>query len=469
MDSRLQQFALLDALLTDWDTIRLRLGPLSVALENEFARIGAALASAPSSDEIAFFIDDLSDLTLETPAHDYVRELLQRNQAMDVTSTSSASRGSVLDSPPDELMSGALADAEQRASRAFGTELAVKGLFIEGAMRIYYATNREPVKDKSEQEYTGTFAANLSYGRVDVSIPLARHRVGELEKRPFWAPWHDKSDKERYVVIAEHTRFGDATHFGTQLSSELRGAGKHELLIFLHGYKVTFEQAAQRAAQFAFDLNFSGAVVLYSWPSLGKLLGYTVDEDRAAASAALLSQFLRGLEGGPWKRVHLLAHSMGNRVVTAALAGANPPQLPLASVILVAADVEQSLFEQQLPALADTLVRTGGAPLTSYVSRNDRALLLSRMLHRAERIGHISTQPFVRDRMETIDATHTDTSLIRVLGHSYFGDERSMLTDLRTLLADGFPAERRGGLVRAVLQGDQVAGSGRKNYWIFPR
>jgi esterase/lipase superfamily enzyme len=62
--------------------------------------------------------------------------------------------------------------------------------------------------------------------------------------------------------------------------------------VFTHGYNVSFEEAARRAAQLAFDLNFRGRVVLFSWPSCGSLLGYGADEERALLSAHTFRGFL---------------------------------------------------------------------------------------------------------------------------------------------------------------------------------
>jgi hypothetical protein len=45
-----------------------------------------------------------------------------------------------------------------------------------------------------------------------------------------------------------------------------------------------------------------------------------------------------------------------------------------------------------------------------------------------------------------------------LLGHSYYGDDRAVLTDLGFLLREGFPAERRG--LRLVPE---------KKYWRFAR
>ena len=63
-------------------------------------------------------------------------------------------------------------------------------------------------------------------------------------------------------------------------------------LVFLHGYNVSFEEAAIRAAQIGFDLKISGAVAFFSWPSQGSLLGYAADEATIEASEAAIADFL---------------------------------------------------------------------------------------------------------------------------------------------------------------------------------
>jgi esterase/lipase superfamily enzyme len=239
--------------------------------------------------------------------------------------------------------------------------------------------------------------------------------------------------------------------FCTQLGRAVTENGGRSVLVFLHGYKVTFKEVARRAAQFSYDTQFQGAVVLFSWPSQGGILGYFADEERAGVSAARLIDFLRILEGGPWDHVHLVAHSMGNRVVVLGLgADKPPPALPFGQIVFVAADVYVQIFEQMFPNMTGI-----GELKSSYTSKADRALLLSSWLHRAPRIGIINGEPFTRTGMETIDASTADTSLLG-LRHSYFAG--TVVEDLGYLLREGPPAARR-----AVVQPQGTV------YWEFRR
>ncbi|EKJ98721.1 lipoprotein, partial [Rhodopirellula baltica SH28] len=89
---------------------------------------------------------------------------------------------------------------------------------------------------------------------------------------------------------------------------------KHNLL-FIHGFKNTFEDAALRAAQLGVDLKIRGATFLYSWASRGNLKGYSADEATIEASVPFCLEFvLKILSSFPDVPLHVIAHSMGNRL-----------------------------------------------------------------------------------------------------------------------------------------------------------
>jgi esterase/lipase superfamily enzyme len=60
-------------------------------------------------------------------------------------------------------------------------------------------------------------------------------------------------------------------------AARVNKSGKKSAFIFVHGYNVTFEDAARRTAQMSYDLSFDGAPVFYSWPSQGSLGDYLKD------------------------------------------------------------------------------------------------------------------------------------------------------------------------------------------------
>jgi esterase/lipase superfamily enzyme len=319
---------------------------------------------------------------------------------------------------------------------------------------VFFATNRKEIGDEDqppENRFSGDPADLITLGIAQVTIPIARHRIARVETPAWWNLFADPKDASRYVVLRGVDRL-ESADFCTKLSRAVTAGGRGSVLVFLHGYNVTFEEAATRAAQFSYDMQFQGAVVLFSWPSLGAALGYLADEERAALSAARLVEFLRILEGGPWEQVHLVAHSMGNRVMVFGLADNPPPALPIGQIVVVAADVYVEVFDQKFPKMSGI-----GKLNTSYTSKTDLALLVSSWLHRATRIGFTSGEPFARPGMETIDASKVDTSLLS-LRHSYFGNQRPVLTDLGYLIREGLPAMRRG-----------LIQPSSRDYWDLPR
>jgi esterase/lipase superfamily enzyme len=226
---------------------------------------------------------------------------------------------------------------------------------------------------------------------------------------------------------------------------QLRKAGSERpILVFVHGYNTSFEEAAWRAAQMVYDLReweFDGRAALYSWASRGTLTGYRDDERNVEAAVPHLAAFLELLaaEAGD-APVHLVAHSMGNRALTGALTRIDGSQTSFEQVLLAAPDMDAEVFNKQVaPRVAQRCDR-----LTLYASSNDRALQISGYWHRnrpraGDAAGGISTT----DQLESIDASACDTTL---LGHSYVADKPSVLIDVATILHGLAPSERGGWL-----------------------
>lgn len=147
---------------------------------------------------------------------------------------------------------------------------------------------------------------------------------------------------------------------------------------------------------------------------------------------------------------------MGNRALTRALVSLlnDKPALRtrLKEVILTAPDIDADVFKRDIaPALTAT-----GRPVTLYASSTDLALAASKKVHGYPRAGDSGQGLVVVSGIETIDATLTDTSL---LGHSYFAETKSVLSDMFYLIGNGKRADQRFGL-RSV---DGEAG----RYWEF--
>src|SRR5262249_45690855 len=133
------------------------------------------------------------------------------------------------------------------------------------------------------------------------------------------------------------------------------------------------------------------------------------------------------------RNVHVIAHSMGNRALTAALEEIKKSGVPagsatLAQVIFAAPDVSCDSFRDLAAAFHGTAKHC-----TLYASSADVALKASKLIPGYPRAGEVGDPIFIVDGIDPIDATLADTSLLG-LGHSYFGSKRSILADIAELL-----------------------------------
>jgi len=322
-------------------------------------------------------------------------------------------------------------------------------------MRVYYATDREPTGVSTPGQFYGGSREEdetLHLGELDVSIPRD-HRMGSLERPSIWK-LEIREDPEKHVVLLSVMPKSEQ-EFYTDVSNKVASSANKDVFVFIHGFDNTFEQAAWRTAQLAYDLGFQGAPIMYSWPSKGKLAAYAADESTIDWSTPHFQKFLETLAvQSHATTVHLIAHSMGNRALTRALYGIaqnHSAILPMFKhVFLAAPDIDVGVFRQ----LAATFP-TAASHVTLYASSRDEAIVASERLHQFDRVGD-SRHICVVENVDTIDASAVDTGLI---GHAYFADKRSILTDMFEVIQTGAPPEQRFGMHAAALQ--------QKKYWVL--
>jgi esterase/lipase superfamily enzyme len=294
----------------------------------------------------------------------------------------------------------------------------------------------------------------LECGLAEVSIPK-NHRIGELES-PSVLRLEFSEDPNRHVMVLE-ARSYSRDEFFSRLRDSVDSSSRRELLVFIHGYNVSFSDALRRTAQIAADVKFPGAAVCYSWPSNGALLAYAADENNVEWTVPHFKEFLTQLrEQSGAEAINLVGHSMGTRALGDALrefARETAEQDKLFNqVVLAAPDIDAAIFRRDIaPALTRTANR-----VTLYASSNDQALRASRTLHAYPRAGESGPDLVVAPGVDTIDVSAIDTSL---LGHSYYGDNDSIIADLYHLVHDALPPSQRDRLQAAALNG--------LPYWIF--
>jgi esterase/lipase superfamily enzyme len=262
--------------------------------------------------------------------------------------------------------------------------------------------------------------------------------------------------------------------FAAKVNAKLAVSKVKDVFIYVHGYKVVFENPLLVASELWHFLGYEGVFIAFAWPSTPATLAYFSDLETTALSAGnlrLLVQYLA--EETDARRIHLIGYSAGTRVVAQALdqlallhAGPDcrlsAKELRIGHVILTGSDIDRHLFGAYLvDGILDVV-----EDITVYASSRDRALGVSRWVFGRERLGQIvsgelseSADTYLRRNNKLVIVNSTDAPGAQSgSGHAYFRKSPYTSSDiLATLMFDLGPEER--GLERKV---------GRP-IWIFPQ
>jgi esterase/lipase superfamily enzyme len=314
---------------------------------------------------------------------------------------------------------------------------------------VWFGTNRKPTV--LSDGFTGERHDRITRGRVEVYVPEA-HRFGETGTG-FWRrllrfDLRDDRLRLQHVERQERDAFFTDIHQAMQAA---RDSGEQlHALCFLHGFNVTFADAAIRAAQIGYDLKVPGATAFFSWPSRGSVAAYPVDEASIEASERAITDFLVDFTAHCGaEKVHVIAHSMGNRGLLRALQriaaqAQTLGQVKFGQIFLAAPDVDRDLFLDLARLYPEHAERT-----TLYVSNSDLPVHLSAKLHDAPRCGYYIPYT-VAPGIDTVAVPDFDIDL---LGHAYFAQAEALLHDIYDLMRHNEEPAQRQRITPAVHEG----------------
>jgi esterase/lipase superfamily enzyme len=303
---------------------------------------------------------------------------------------------------------------------------------------VWFGTNRKPIDAQTgDRAFTNHRDTSLYVGKCEVHIPES-HEYGSTGSS-FWTRlWKgdDRLTVDSVSVLEEQT-------FRSELAAYLSTVpiGSRDAVVYIHGYFTTFKGAAIRAAQIGCDLGIPGLMAFYSWPSRGNFGGYVSDIEAVEASTPYLLEFLDGLRSAAGiERVHLIAHSMGNRGLLAPLGdlygGSTPPAgAVFDEVVLAAADVDAEIFTKRSGVFLKAANRT-----TLYASDRDLALKSSGLIRDMNSRAGFTPPVTAVGGIDTVHVSGVDLSL---LGHGYFAEAAPVLGDIHDILVNHLPAGKR--------------------------
>jgi esterase/lipase superfamily enzyme len=348
---------------------------------------------------------------------------------------------------------------------------------------ILYATDRAPAAAGANEPYYSSErglvlrlgAAKIAVGDITMSWEEAR-RISLLKNRPGNYPIKVTGVTEFGVLGSTRTPLLGAAPADTDLDAPGRTFAKaiddklatsriKDVFIYVHGYKVGFENPILVASELWHFLGYQGVFVAYSWPATPKATAYMGDIDTAAGMARNLRELIVFIETNTQaEHVHVIGYSAGTRLLSRAVeqmalinrnAAPGAPRVgaKLENVILVGSDVDRAVFGSYL---ADGIL---GVPnrLTIYANANDKALRFSRFLTGHERVGQmwkagqlspLLRQYFAREQDHLSIVNVTDASnAASGNGHAYFRSSPWVSSDILMTLAYRLKPEDRG-LVR---------------------
>ena len=349
---------------------------------------------------------------------------------------------------------------------------------------ILFATDRSPAtEDDPEQYYRNDRGqvvrlglAKIQFGKKEFTWEFARH-ISMLKSRSEEYPikisnvdewgimgstipyWFDVS------LISEDERPPDATdRFADAINAQLAASRKKHVYIYVHGYKVVFENPVLVSAELWHFLAYDGAFIAYAWPSTPSRFAYIKDSDTAAGYARnfrLLLEFVA--ENTDAEEIHVIGYSNGTRLVLRAIeqlalihegesADEIWEQLRLRNVILVGSDLDRGVFGSYM---ADGILNVS-KHLSIYMSPHDKALGVSQFLTRRQRLGQLwggkggEIHPLARralidyrDQLSFINVSAAEGSDTGN-GHGYFRSSPWASSDVLMTLYYGLTPAQRG-------------------------
>jgi esterase/lipase superfamily enzyme len=329
---------------------------------------------------------------------------------------------------------------------------------LGGAISIFYGTNRNALKAEGDIQHYGNDAGQLRLGQCVVHIPKG-HVQGELERPGIRWFIRQKENEAEHVVIKSAIE-NSTEEFVANLQKRIADNSQKDALVFIHGYNTTFEEAARRTAQIAWDIPFNGTAGFFSWPSAGTYQHYLADEAKARTSVPEFKEFINLLlVNEELEQLHIIAHSMGSLVLSITLKELyTDPSMKnklnkIFQVILGAPDIDQNEFRNTLlPAFTKV-----GRRRTIYTSDHDVALNASSVGRVfLKRLGQGGASIFLAKDLDSVEASNLPSES----SHSYLFQNPMLLSDLYYLITKGLtPQERR---LRQI-------GQATSPYWLFPK
>ena len=207
----------------------------------------------------------------------------------------------------------------------------------DGRPELLYATLRLPAGPTDNDRYYSSRRAQLvrlGSGHVEASenaswkqlqdIAFLRSkggkftlRLGEVTEFGALASTRLGSDSDPAARAADAAA---SARFATAVNEQLARRQVKDIFIYVHGYRVNFENPLLVAAELWHFMGYEGVFIPFAWPSRTGRLAYFGDTESSRYSARGFREFLHFLaRETDARRIHVIGYSAGTRLVLAAM------------------------------------------------------------------------------------------------------------------------------------------------------
>jgi esterase/lipase superfamily enzyme len=285
--------------------------------------------------------------------------------------------------------------------------------------------------------------SGVAYDRLVVRLPGEHYTAGDT--LPVGVTIADEKDSRAGVSVGQPTAISrdELGRYLRTYRATLPPRAPLRVLLFVHGFNVSYPEAVRAVARLAFALRINVLPVALSWPSQAAILKYWNDEENIEPSVERFRPVLQALlSDADVDEVIVVAHSMGSRLfmrIVSYLQLQPGSMSKLARVSLAAADLGEAEIRELWPRLR----KSPAKGWLFYTSANDFALRASSIVHASPPVGDSRKRIFTVPEFETVDASAV-APLLRGYGHSYVIDNPALSVDLRRWVSQGLQAQQRG-------------------------
>ncbi|THK36219.1 alpha/beta hydrolase [Ensifer sp. MPMI2T] len=383
-----------------------------------------------------------------------------------------------------------------------GEEASVSHVKQQNFFDLLYVTDRAPAASvDGKLSYSSFRSHSMSFGSVTLAREQSRFgaarqpdaplhvlrttKLGEFPQSPYPIELTREGSRRVPATVDAHLRA--AAGLQDEVSRRLAMAKRKEVVLFIHGYNNSFDDAAKATGKICDTLSQEFVCVSLSWPaggSGGAFYGYNIDRESGEFAVADVKKAIRIISATEVvKGLHLVAHSRGADVLLSALqqlgmeayvTRSSPTErYKINNVVLFAPDIDLDVATAKLFGFVSdpdaphgtTATPYGPLPpigplhLTVYSSPNDKALALSSGLFGSVvRLGRLTSASIISKEVGS-NALWKNSQLSGIAdfieyrgsaglaGHSYFLSDPAVQKDLAALVRSRLEAGDPGRLL----------------------